>query len=388
MRQAPVESLPREVSPQDFRLAREAFEVKYGRRADRIDVLSYLAELFLLRKQPTKAIACFHEIPTTHPTYGRMARFQAGRTLLDVYRVGEAEQQFRELIAAEESSPSIEHQYLIDARQRLRHILEVELRFEERHRMLREVIDRGEDDEFEAVAACFPSMLRWNGPDALAWGRQFHKGDPANTWVQIAAGRYLTGQGKADVARPDLEALVRELPQNLWARTALIACLREAGDVEAADRMISELPPQKEDDPWLLLMQRGSYALQKGDSQTAMAAYGQILRQDRTSTEAWQGVAHASRFLNETARRSKALQMVNAMGRIQNHLGKTTQDAANPKSFLDVADLCIEFELFREGAVMARQARRMAPDDERVRDTVALLKTRLAATGERALLGE
>src|SRR5262245_29552721 len=91
------EPLPANVTARDYQLAREGFEVKYGRRADRVDVLSYLAELQLSRDRLADAVACFEQVPTSHPQYGRMARFQQGRTLLTLHRAPEAEWQFREL---------------------------------------------------------------------------------------------------------------------------------------------------------------------------------------------------------------------------------------------------------------------------------------------------
>lgn len=379
--------LPSAITPKDYQRAVEAFTLKYGRAPDRLDTLSWLAEWYLLRHKPIEAIACFHEIPTSHPQYGPMARYQQGRTLLSLHRASEAEQQLRKLIAAEEASPTIESRYLIDARQRLRHILEVELRFEERHRLLRDVIDRGEDDAFEAVAGCFPSMLRWNGPDGIAWHSQFLKADPASPWVRIAHGRYLTGQGKSQEAIPILQDAVREFPENRWATAALIACLNEAGDVDAAERMIEALPPPSDDDPWMLQLQRGRFALQKGDPKEASRAFQQVLTQDHTSTEAWQGMYQAAQLTKDEPVKIEAQKMITAFGRIQNHLGKTTQDAANPESYLDVADLCDEFNLTREGAVMARAARRIAPDNDRVQTTVNLFKKRLAAEHQPPLLG-
>src|SRR5690349_14822039 len=59
--------LPNVVKPGEYRLAMEAFEARYGQRADRIDVLSYLAEFYLSRNRPSDAVACFAEIPLTHP---------------------------------------------------------------------------------------------------------------------------------------------------------------------------------------------------------------------------------------------------------------------------------------------------------------------------------
>jgi len=381
------EQLPSGVSFREFELAREAFQLKYGHAADRFDALSWLAEWLLARQRPADAVACFEAIPTPQVKYGRLARHQQGRTLLELHRAVEAEQQFREFIALEQASPSINPEYLIDARQRLRHILEVELRFEERHQLLRGVIERNEDDAFESMAACFPSLLRWNGPAAIHWIEEFRAAGPRNSWVEVAYGRYQIRQGKLQEAHSILESVIREHPKDLWVSAALIDCLREQGELDKARLLIERLPPRSSNDPWLLLLLRGWFANQSGNPTDAMAAFEQVLQQDQTATEAWQGLVSATRLMGNAPRRIKALEMVSALGRIQDRLGRITRDSANPDSFLDIADLCAECDLIREGAVMARWAWRIAPDDDRVRRSVTLFRERLVVEQQPPLLG-
>lgn len=352
-----------------------------------MDVAYWVAERDIAGQRLAEAITCLDQIPTDHPRYGRMARFEQGSALLQLHRAIESEQQLRELIIAEEAAPQLESRYLINARQNLRHILEVELRFEERQVLLRGVIDRGEEDPFEAVVGCFPSLLRWNGPSAMKWLDQFREADPASPLLDIAFGRYRTAQGKPQEARPILEAVVKQDPNNLRAVAALVVCLRESDDLAEADRLMRALPPLSADDPWWLLIQRGWFLLQNGQPQLAAAAYEQLLKQDRTSSEAWQGLAEASRLLKDTPRRTQALRMVAVLGRIQNYLGKPINDASNPDAYLDVADLCAEIPLVREGAVMTRTAMRLAPRNERVVASVKRYRELLEAEHLPPLLG-
>lgn len=383
----PSSNRPTGVSATEDRLAREALQLKLSRPPDRMDVAYWIAERNLAGQHPAEAIVCLDQIPTDHSRYGRMARFQEGSALLQLHRAVESEQQLRELIAAEEAEPQLEPRYVINARQNLRHILEVELRFEERRDLLRGVIDRGEEDPFEAVVGCFPSLLRWNGPNAMKWLDQFRDAGPASPFLEIAFGRYRTAQGKAQEARPILEAVVKQHPSNLRAVAALVICLRESDDMEEARRRMEALPPQSANDPWWLLTQRGWFLLQNGQPELAAAAYEELLKQDRTSSEAWQGLAEALRLLKNTPRRTQALQMVGVLGRIQNYLGKPVHDASNPDAFLDVADLCAEIPLVREGAVMTRTALRLAPSNERVVATVKRYRELLEAEHLPPLLG-
>ena len=375
-------TLPADITAEEYAQGREAFELRYGRAADEFDVLSWLGEWNLSKKRLPKAVACFDAIPSSHPKYGRMARYLQGQALLNLHRATEAELQFVDLIKLEESSPQLEPGMLIDARQRLRHILEVELRFEERHQLLQGVVDRDEADSFEAVSFCFLSLLRWNGPDTVKWLEEFHAADPTSPWLNIALGRYRTGQGRLEEARQILEGVVHEHPSNRRALAALIACLREADALEEVTRRMEGLPPQSADDPWLLLLQRGADALQNGRPLAAVAAYEQLLQQDRTCTEAWQGLAQASRLLDDQPRRKRAIEMTTMLGRIQNHLGKAIQNASDPNSFLDIADLCAEISFNREGWILTQCARKLAPSNPRVLAAVELFRKRLSAVRE------
>lgn len=376
------EPLPGEISVNEYELARKAYELRYGRTADRVDVFSWLAEWFQSRNRLSDAIVCFAEIPTAHPVYGRMARYQQGRALLSLHRALEAETQFDELIRLEESAPTIESRYLVDARQRLRHIYEVELQFEKRHQLLRGVIERGEEDPFELVVFCFPSLPRWNGPDAVQRLEQFHRMNSTEPVLNVALGRYRLGEGKLGEAREILEAVVRERPDDLSALAALAACLREADQPEELSRCMEALPPQSPRDPWLLLIQRGLHANENGHPEMAVVALEQLLAQDRTCAEAWTGLARATLLLDDLPRRKQALSMAAGLGRIQNHLGKVIRQPDHADSYLDVADLCAEISLNREGWYLARYAHKLAPQSPRVLSMIELFQNRLSAAKE------
>ena len=376
-RPADMNQFPDVVTSGDVERAREMFDLRYGRKGNRLDLLSWLAEWYLTRDRQADAVQCFAAIPTSHPQYGRMARYQQGRTLLTLHQAAEAEAQFRELIAIEETSPQIEPRFLIDARQRLRHILEVELRFEERQRLLTGVIARGEADDFETIAYCFPSHLRWNGPDATKWLEEFHDADPDDAKINVALGRYRMGQGKMGEAREILEAVVGDRPDDLWAMSALIACLSEADDPDELSRRVEALPPQSDDDPWLLLVQRGRYAIQNGQLEKGIAAFELLLKQDRTSTEGWSGLLSAISAIKDETRRKQILQMTAGVGRIQNNLGKIFRRSDDPESYLSVIELCEEFGFDNEGWLLSQFVRKMAPGNPKVRAASDLFRSRL-----------
>ena len=374
-----VPPLPAEVTQRQYELAARLFKIKYKRPADRIDTLSWLAESAYAEGKLAQAVACFAEIPTEHPVYGRMARYQQASALLALHDAPAAETMFRELIALEESQPTIAAKLLIDARQRLRHILEVELRFEDRHALLRGVLDRGENDGFEAVAGCFPTLLRWNGPEATGWLEEFLAIHPQDPVLQTALGRYRMGQGRLDEARTLLEQVCRARPEDLLARAALLDCYWEAGldeELAAAMAQLAALDPQE---PWRLLLVRGRFALRQQQPAVAHAAFLALLTADRTNIEAWLGISQAAGALRRDSERTHALLMVKELGRIQDLLGKAINEPRKPQPFLRGAELCAPLGLDREGQILLAHARRVAEDDQPV--TAAEARFRAAFTG-------
>ncbi|MEI8378693.1 MAG: tetratricopeptide repeat protein [Planctomycetota bacterium] len=366
---------PTEISPEEYARGKEAFEARYARSADEADVFSWLGESFLSRDRFQKAVACFEAIPTSHPTYGRMARYLEGQSLLNLHRAPEAEQQLLEFITLEVATPQLDQKILIDARQRLRHIFEVELRFEDLHRLLQEIVTRGEDDAHETIVFCFPTLLRWNGPDAVKWLEQFHHTDPTNLHLNVALGRYRTGQGRLDEAIQILNEAVRKHPEDRAAKAALIEALRQADD-PSMPRLVEQLPPQASDDPWLLLQVRGTFAIQQNRPEVAVTAFRQLIEQNQTSAEAWHGLGQAYRLLGDDTQRKQAQTMATALGRIQNYLGKAMQEPTDLDTFLKISEICLEADLFSEGMLMALCARRIAPADQRVLSAIQQLQTR------------
>lgn len=378
--------MPVGISPDDYKAAKKAFEYAHKHTADRNDILQTLAERAIAEKRLETAADCFAMIPSTHPAYGRMARYGQAVTLEALHRAVDAEQQLRELIALESVSRKIKPQYLVYARQRLRHILETELRFEERHQLLRGVVERGEDQSYEPVVACFPSLTKWNCTDTILWIEHFHANNPEDPHLNVALGRFRTAQGRLTEAKEILESVLQKDPANLQALAALIACLRESDAPEELTTISQTLPPLSTEDPWQLLLQRGALSLRDDNPAAAAAAYELLLKKDRTCIEAWQGLAQATRLLKDP-RDHQAFKMSGSLGRIQGHLGKALQEPTDASSFLAIARECAEVSLNREGAIMTRCAQRLLPRDPDVLIAVKLFRERLAADNEPPLLG-
>ena len=185
----------------------------------------------------------------------------------------------------EQSDPRLESRFRVSARQQLRHILEVELRFEERAKLLQPFLERDETDGFETLAVLFPTHLRWNSLIGFEILEKFYERDREQPILQTALGRYYTVQGHLEEARTQLEAAARQLPNDIRIKASLIALLREANDPDL-NRQMDSLPPASPEDPWLLQFQRAEHALHANQFQQAASYYEAIIRRDPTCTQA------------------------------------------------------------------------------------------------------
>jgi predicted Zn-dependent protease len=359
-------TLPALVTPREHQMALRSLKARDRRTPKRTAVLFWLAERYLESQRPADAIKCFAEIPTDDKEYGRRARFQQGQALLGLHLAVDAEQQFLTVLEIEEADPQLESRFLVSARQQLRHILEVELRFEERHALLQTAVQREQATAYEVIASLFPSQLRWNDSTILELLEEFYAADPSQPVLRTAVGRLYTVQGRLAEARLLLEGVVREHPDDLRAVAALIACLREADETDEMDRRLAALPALSNTDPWLLLLERAANAIRKKQPNVAAEIYEKVIQQNHTSPEAWQGLAQATRLMADTNRREKAIQMLSRLGNIQTLISKGLQKPSDPNSFLDIADLCDQTDLNHAGRILTKYAYKLDPQDPRV----------------------
>lgn len=344
------DSLPPEIDRSSYQSAAREFAKKYRRKGDFFDNVSWLAEQSVRDRQPEQAIACFSAIPSSHPKYGHLARFQAGQVYLEVGLVALAEQQFEEFLDLERQSSQSPAEFLIDCRQRLRHILEVELRLEERHVLLKEFVPQGRGDVFDRMAYCFPSLLRWNGPQAVSWLERYWELDPENVTLRIALGRYRTGEGKLAEAERILSRCMLEQPQNLSAIAAMLSCFSEQADWERYKTLIRKVPGRDDSDPWLLTRHRGHWNNRLAAYDEARQDFELALRQDPTSSDSWLGIAKAFEGLGLKEQWRNALHRAQILARIQNRLGWIL-DHPEPLPLLEVAELALELELQEQSQV-------------------------------------
>ena len=333
-----------------------------------------LGERFKLAKEYRKSAACFDAIPTGHPRYGLNARRQAGEVFLALGNVVKAEKNLREFLNEIPAGAAQQASLVIDAKQRLRHILEVQLRFEERDRLLHEMVKAGLGDTFDAIFYCFPSLLRWNGPAAVQWCEQYLKQTPDDLNLRIALGRYRAGQGRLAEARVILMKCRREAPQNLRTVAGWLMLLREQDDWEAIRGEIAKLPPPRTSDPWLLLRIRGAEALRREDFKSAARYLEMELKQNPASPESCLGLAKAYAGQGRANDRQRMQHKATVLARIQNRLGWGQTSPKDVAPYLEIAGLCESIGLREQGLIIAKLAARFSPDDAAVRQLLSRLE--------------
>lgn len=332
--------------------ARVEFFTAYGRLPSRLDALSYAAELAQSRKDYENAVACFQQIPSEDPRYGHLARYQQGFSLLKLNRATEAEPQLRKFLKLESQNQKSTPRHHQDAMQRLRFILEVELRFEERHELLKEMHERKLSEPFEIITYCFPTLLRWNGPQAVAWCEEFWKNDPDDPLLCAALARYRVGQGRFDEAQELLESIPADGRTHPLVTAAWLYLHSQAGDWNKMDEIVRGLPPPKEGDPWLLLGMRGLLQNRLGRFEEAARCYRLVLEADPANAEACQGLSQAMSGMKQLDERKVLVQKADVLGRIQNRLGWVENEEGARIPLAEIADLCRQIGLEQQARLV------------------------------------
>jgi tetratricopeptide (TPR) repeat protein len=360
------ESLPVGVSADDYDNAVQLFAAHYGNTPDRIDVLSLLAEQSVQQNIPETAVACFDEIPDTHPRYGHSARLQQGQVLYRLGRVAESEKHLRRFLELERLQPMMTRRELVVATEHLRYLLGIQLRNEEQHELVRSIYQLEEASAHNTIVYCFPSLMIWNGSGAIQQLEKFLETDPRNMHLRIALGRYRTRQGRLDEAIGVLEQCCDEEPDNLAARATLLQVLRERGDDERFVAMMQQLPDENDQEPWLLIRLRGHDHNDHGRHADAIRCFERMLHIDSTNAESWLGLARACHEAGDSDRHRQALETAQVLARVQNRIGWIQEDPREVRPLIEIAELCRQIGLNHHALAVAQLARRVDPDNEKL----------------------
>lgn len=360
------ESLPPEgVTPADYRQAKLDFFAAQGRSPDHIETLVAVGQRARTEQRFESALSAALAVPATEPRYGAFARLQAAICLTELDRAADAERQFLSLLpdAADEAivPPNIRD----EARDWLRYLYSIELRFEDRRRVLAEIHQHGLPRVSDSTEYIFPSLLIWNSDRGRERLRRFLQRTPDDPRLLVAEGRHLTGEGRVADARRLLEELHRRQPDNLPVLAALLEACFETADWNAFEMHLpTTVAP---DEPWLLSQMRGEAALQRQDWNAAVEHFSRLLAVDATHAPAVMGLSRAFTQLGRTDEADMQRQRASILARIRPRLPAVTEEdpAAVDEIAVNLAELGLPHAaaIFRDHAVRIRARPRPAAQD-------------------------
>jgi len=347
-----------------YKEASRQFEIAYKRPADRYDALSLLGEASFRAGNWPLAIAAFQQIPTSNKLYGIPTRVRQGEALVKLHRAREAEAVFRNVL----SLPEFGRAYTVTAIFQLIYLYGVQLRFEERHALLKQLHELGEAELSDTLLYCFPSQHRWNGSRAVTWFESMLKVDPRNFKLRVALGRYRMGQGELDKSRYVLQKLCVRKPDNLAAQAALLACLHEQSDFDEMQRVMADLPTATATtpatQPWLLLRVKGGFYQHNKQYPQAVACFKQLLQAVPTDSESHLRLGQIYAATGKVKLRDQAFAKANGLARIQNRIGAIGRTSDNAQALLEVVEICRDIGFNDQALLMIQAACKLHPDHQ------------------------
>lgn len=350
-------ALPPGITAEDYDRAADLYRAMAGRSPDRSDVLFTLGALASDENRWETAAASFEAIAVADPRYGLSARRRFGEVLMHLHRAPQAEAVLREFLRLAAGTPSLPPEEIDAARHWLSFLLSVELRFEERAAVLRDIHAAGRANVFDSKQLFFPNLLVWNstlGRDRL---QKFLQQAPEDPRLNVAEGRYLIGEGRLEEARAHLEAWRRRLPHDRPCLAALLECHFERNDWTAFDAVIATAPPPDDAEPWLLTHMRGEHALHHHRWQEAVEHFSRLLRVEPAHATACMGLSRAYAQLGQPEESQRMQQRNLILARIRPALRKVTE--SDPTAAEELAAECEQLELLEAARVFQRHAERI-----------------------------
>jgi tetratricopeptide (TPR) repeat protein len=358
--------LPAGITQEEYDSAKQSFEEAYDRAASPVDVFSWLGESSFTHERWKIAAASFAQIPSATLRYGHIARLYEGRALLKLLRAQEAEKNLQEFLALENKSPELSDDHIAEALLQLQYLYGIELRFEDRKVALDDLIKLGQAEVPEVLNYCFPTLHRWNGPQAVVELERFHGNDPKNPRLRVALGRYRMGQGELIEARQILDECHQEYPKSVTTAAALLSCLHEQDAWPEMEAVVDQLPPPADNQPWLLLRMRGHYYLHHQQFEKALDCFERVLKSNPSDVESCLGKAAALGALSEKDDQRKSLEMARELSRIQNRIGWALNQPDDWEALIEIADIAMGIGLQAEARLLVSTGLKRFPGNKRM----------------------
>ncbi|GIW86589.1 MAG: hypothetical protein KatS3mg108_0913 [Isosphaeraceae bacterium] len=252
------------------------------------------AEVALGRGRPEEALRWVAEVSPSDPRAGR-AWILAGQAELRASRLARAERRFLDAlaVAGEGTAPEESLGIEVAARRGLIYVYGMQARRRELDEQFRKLA--------EVAGLSFHEMLVWTLALEDIWINtgvradleRIVAADPEDRWSRLALAEVLLRAGELEAS----ESVLADLPETDPEARVLRARLAwHRSDLEEAERLVAEGPDNNPDRQRL----RGQLALRRGDLSRAVEAFRASLDRDPANVEALQGLALALRRQGKT----------------------------------------------------------------------------------------
>lgn len=373
--------LPPGVALNDYQRVAQSLQRTSRRTPGRDEVFFKLADEYATNQKWDLAAALFAKVPDD-VRYGRQARYLQAQCVLQLDRLRESEQLFREYLADTSTSTHTlwptpaPHEERVQALHYLSYLLSVELRFDERKVLLGDLVQRADADLFDTLACHFQPLMEWNNTHGVERLERACAVTPNDWQLQSVLAQYRIAQGRTAEAWKLLQQCREQRPDDLNIAAACLTCLEEQGDTEGYLQLGARLPPIGPRDPVNLLRHRGQLALRRDRASEATTCFQQALAIEPSCVSCRLGLAEAWLALKEPEQRKKELSAAENLARIQNRLGWAASKTPTPEVLLEIirlsadaglqtaaVDLCkISIRHFKESARFEALLRKVAAD--------------------------
>ncbi|MCA8994364.1 MAG: hypothetical protein KDA88_20470, partial [Planctomycetaceae bacterium] len=248
-------------------------------------VLATMAERALAKGESDKALACLSGIICEVPQ-GPAARLQAAEILLERNDAVGAE---GNLVACTTYGAADDIEVTGRACNWLVFLYSVELRFEERKEILKQMHQFGYASLSDSKLLHFPHLLIWNSTTARERLNDFLEKNPSDASLLIAKARFQTKVGELDEALSLLTQLRKSNSGNLNVHAALLECYFEQDMRDEMQAVLTEAGAFDPTEPWLLTRMRAELLVKDAPDQAAIL-FRHVLANDPANPEANMGL--------------------------------------------------------------------------------------------------
>lgn len=287
------------------------------------------------------AVRALEPIPSS-PTEAAWAHLTRGRLLKDLFRVREAEREFRSCLAITPAA--------VEARMNLIIILGVERRGREQQEQLWALHDQG-GSPLEALRMLAPAMpvipsgaLSKMTDEGFVL-QQCLAADPADPHIRPALAFFHRNRGELERALQLLRPWIEQHPDDGAAIEEYVACLLDSGDLTRVRTWLERLPSSASSRLWQL---RAEWLQRDGKNEEAIAALGRAVQAEPNNPEARYRLGQALHAAGRTAQARQELAWHSQAQQLRQLVATIPEAPTEPFPLLAAARLCTGMKRGRE----------------------------------------